>query len=382
MLLSLTPSQDQFREKAQGTAREVCAPGAAERDTTSSFPEKELRSLGGGGWLGMLVAEGAGGSGIDELSAALSVTEFSRACASIGLLIGFHNFLVCSCLDRHGTEEMKTTYLPKLASGEMLGAVALSDPATADEGVKPACAVLTEQGILIRGTKRFVVGAAGAGLFLLYAATECVEQDHPRARMLLVVPRETPGLSISAPDPLVGVRATGTASLRFDDCVVPVSMSIGAAGEGRKIGKELLAAADLVVAAQAVGIGTAAMEKAVERAREREADGAFVGSRQSVQFMIAEMQVQLSASRLFVQRAVDARGRGSCAYQAAQAKTFAGRAAVEIADLAIQILGGDGSLADHGIERHWRDAKTCELNPSTREVAHLLVARHLLEERS
>jgi alkylation response protein AidB-like acyl-CoA dehydrogenase len=277
---------------------------------------------------------------------------------------------------------MKTTYLPKLARGEILGAVAISDPATSSAEEPPACAVVTDEAIRLRGTKRFVVGAVGAGLFIVYASTERGAHDRPPGRMLLAVPSTTPGLTVAPRDPLVGVRASGSAALEFDDCVVPTAMVIGQASEARRIGKELLASADLVVAAQAVGIGTAAMEKAVERARERETDETLVGSHQSVQFMIAEMQLQLNASRLFVQRAVDARSESDSAYQAAQAKAFAGRAAVETADRAIHILGGDGSLADHGIERHWRDAKTCELNPSTRESAQLLVARHLLEEVS
>jgi alkylation response protein AidB-like acyl-CoA dehydrogenase len=379
---ALTPEAQKAQQEARKAAEGVVAASAASRDADRRFPESELRELAKDGWMGMLAGTEAGGRGWSHQAACLAITEFSRACASIGLLIGFHNFIVSEAIARHGSEELRSTYLPKLATGEILGAAAFFNPATQDQQEPPACAHLTTKGYRLQGTKPFVPGAIGADLFLVYASTEVAGSDDPNARVLLLVKGQTPGLTVGSADPLVGVRASGTASLRFEDCVVGPSMRIGEIAETKKKVKDLLAAADLVVASQAVGIGTAAFEKAVERAAEREIDDTLIGSHQSVQFMIADMLVQLDASRLLIQRAADERDdTDTFAYAAAQAKAFAGRAAVETADRAIQILGGDGSLADYGIERHWRDAKTCELNPSTREAAYFLVARHLLEEK-
>jgi alkylation response protein AidB-like acyl-CoA dehydrogenase len=378
LLFLPTAEQESARARAAADADAICRPGAADRDARRAFPVEELKELGRRGWFAARLRHDEGGCGLDETASALATAEFSRACASIGLLLGFHNDVVVDALDRFATEETRSRWLPAIARGEALGAVAFSDPSTSEPSGPAAEAIRDGEGIRVDGIKTFVPGATGADLFLVYAFAEA-EGKAPRPRTLLLVPRETPGLTIAAPDPLVGVRASGTATIRFQGSVLPASCAL--VGDGRARARELLAAADLVVAAQAVGIGTAAVERAVARANEREPNGALVGSRQGVQFMIADMLTALDASRLFVLRAASARARGGpFAYEAAQAKAYGGRAAVRIADAAIQILGGSGSLADFGIERHWRDAKTTELNPDTRESALLLITRRLLGE--
>ena len=375
-----TPAQEEIREEARRIAEEVCAPEAAARDARGVFPRREIDRLAEAGWLGMRLDPPSGGRGLDAVSAALAVEEFSRGCASIGLLIGFHNFIVCDAVARHATADVRQDLLPKLARGDLFGAVALADPTTSTGEETAAVAIPDRDTFQLRGVKPFVPGAVGAGLFLVYAFTGGAEADPPPGRIVLLVPRSTPGLSVGPPDPLVGVRASGTASLTFEDCVVPAAFRLDTKAQAHTIVKDLLVSADLVVAAQAVGIARAALETSIGRAGERELSDSLVGSHQSVQFMIAGMLVALDASRLLLLRAAQAYERGSaCAYEAVQAKAYSGRAAVEIADAAIQVLGGDGTLADHGIERQWRDAKTCELNPSTREAAQLFIARCLIE---
>lgn len=373
-----TSEQAAAGARAAADATEICLPGAAGRDIDRSFPAAELKELGRRGWLGARLSADAGGLGLDEVSSALVFAELSRACASIGLLLGFHNAVFLDALVRFASDEVRAHWLARVARGEALGAIAFTDPSAVDPKAHALEAILDGDRIRLNGTKAFVPGAVGADLFLVYAFADSGGKA-PRARTLLFVPRETAGLSIGTADPLVGVRASGTATVRFDGCELPVSHALP--GDGRKMARELLAAADLVVASQAVGIAAAAVERATARANERDSTGAMVGSYQGVQFMIADMLTSLDASRLFVLRAACAREHeGAFAYEAAQARAHAGHAAVRIADAAIQILGGAGSLTDYGIERHWRDAKTTELNPATRETALLIVARRLLEE--
>jgi alkylation response protein AidB-like acyl-CoA dehydrogenase len=379
----LTTEQEKTCEQARSVAGEIFAQGAAARDASRAFPGEEIAKLAERGWLGMRVDSSDGGMGCDATSASLVVEEFSRACASIGLVVGLHAFLICDGIRRHGSDRARSEYLPKLARGELLGAVAFADPATSSAAEKVAVATRSGDSYRLNGFKPFVPAAVGADLFVVYAFLAGDDGGSSGERILLLVPRSAPGLTVGSTDPLVGVRASGTASVRFDDCEVAASNRLGEESEAKTILKELLAAADLVVASQAVGIATAALDRAVGRASERELTDKLVGSRQSVQFMVADMLVDLEAARLYVLRAADAlQSGGDFVYQAAQAKGFAGRAAVRVADTAIQILGTDATLADHGIERNWRDAKTTELNPSTREVAYLLVARHLLEASS
>lgn len=379
----LTTEQEKICEQARTVAGEVFAEGAAARDASRAFPGEEIAKLAQGGWLGMRVDSADGGMGLDATSASLVIEEFSRACASTGLVVGLHAFLICDGIKRHGSDAARGEYLPKLACGEMLGAVAFADPATSSAAEDVAVATRSGDSYRLNGFKPFVPGAVGADLFVVYAFLAGEDGTASGERALLLVPRTTQGLTVGSTDPLVGVRASGTASVRFENCEVAVRNRLGEESEAKAILKELLASADLVVAAQAVGIATAALDRAVGRASERERTEVLIGSRQSVQFMVANMLVDLEAARLYVLRAADARqGGGDFLYQAAQAKGFAGRAAVRVADTAIQILGTDATLADHGIERNWRDAKTTELNPSTREAAYLLVARHLLEASS
>lgn len=379
----LTSEQEQLCEKARSVAVEICAPGAAARDADRAFPGEEIAKLAEGGWLGLRAERAIGGMELDATSASLVIEEFSRGCASTGLLVGFHTFLVCDGLKRYGSEQAKSDYLAKLARGGILGAVAFADPATSSTDDPIAVANKDGDSYRLNGVKPFVPGAAGADLFVVYAYLAGEDGERSNDRILLLVEKDAKGLSVGPTDPLVGMRATGTASVRFDNCEVDGANVLADATKAKSILKELLACADLVVASQAVGIATAALEKAVGRARERELSEKLVGSRQSVQFMVADMLVALEAARLHVLRAADACQSGEgFVYHAAQAKAFAGRAAVQVADAAIQILGTDATLADHGIERQWRDAKTTELNPSTTEAAHLLVAKHLLEASS
>jgi len=364
--------------------------GAEARDHAAVFPAEEIRVLAAQGWLGLRAEPTTGGeregeSARSTLATLLAVSEFARACASIGLLIGLHNLLVCDAVAEHALDPMRGEFLSRLARGEWLGAAAFADPMTARSSGAAAVAVRSGDGFILSGAKSFVPGAAGADLFLVYAFLGEGPGDARHAhreRCLLLVPRDAEGVSVDPPDPLVGVRASGTATVHFDGCRIRGRQRLAPSGWARGIARGILAAADLVVAAQAVGIAEAAFEKAVRQAQEREPSGSLVGSHESIQFKIADMRVMIDAATLFVMRAArarDARDPGF-AYEAAQAKAFAGRAAVKVADEAIQIHGGAGSLAGHGIERHWRDAKTTELNPSTRETAMLAVARHLLDE--
>lgn len=374
----LSDEQIDLRERVRGAASEIALPGAVRRDSDRRFPEDELRRLAAGRWLGLTAERDAGGMGLDTVAAAIAVAEFSRACASIGLLIAFHT-LVLETVRRSSEAETRSRLLPGLASGEVLAALALADPAARRD--RPASdAEAGEAGYTLRDWKEFVPGAVGADLFLVYAFAGRDTGKPPHPRVLLLVPRSD-RVAVGEADALIGVRASGTASVRFDEVAVPRCNAIGGPETARAGLRMVLALADLLVAAQAVGIAEAAHGEAVAFASARDENGATAGNSQRIQFPIADMRVGIDSSRLLVMRAARARDEGrEFGYEAAQARAYASRAAVRIADSAIQIAGGAGSLADHGIERHFRDAKTTELNPSTRETALLTVARHLLEE--
>jgi alkylation response protein AidB-like acyl-CoA dehydrogenase len=375
----LTAEQLRLREEARAAAEDLVAPGAVARDASCAFPAAEFCSLGERGYLGLTIETAFGGRGLDTVSALLAVTEIAKACASTGLLAGFHALAVGPLLARRGRPEIRQAWLPGLARGELLGALAMTDPPPSADG--PAYAFAEGDHVVLRGGKFFVPGAVAADLFLVYARWGDGPSGGGRRRVVLLVPRDTAGLQVGPADAIFGVRAAGVAPVHFNDCRVPQSNVLGDAEDARSLSGIVLAPANLAVAAQAVGIAGAIADKIVARASEREPSGSPIGARQPIQWKLADMQLQLDAARLLSLRAASACDRGdSFAYEALQAKVFAGRAAARIADEAIQVFGGAGSIRDGGVERHWRDAKTTELNPISREAAQLAVSRHLLEE--
>lgn len=399
----LSASQIRLRQEARSLAESLLREGAEGRDRSAAFPSEEIRALARRGYLGMTGDPSHGGQGWDRLAASLVLIELARGCASTALVVGFHALVVCEAISRSASSALKSRHLPSLLRGESLGALAMSDPSALGAPPDPATAWTEGDRLILRGSRESVPGATAADLFLVYAQVGS-EQDggdagvprtrrettgvgassaadaSPRRRALLLVPRGTPGLRIGPGSPPFGVRAAGVADVRFDECVVPSDQELAPPGEPRAVSGPILADADLVVASQAVGIAEEAFEKAVVRTKERDASGAHVGSRQSIQWKLADMQVLLDAARLFCLRAAIAADRGEAGYarEAAQAKCFAGRAAARIADEAVQVFGSAGAIADGGIERHWRDAKTTELNPTSREAALLSMARSLL----
>lgn len=375
----LTEGQLRLREEARATAERFVAPGAVERDASCALPRAELRTLGEHRCLGLTLGPAFGGRGLDMVSAHLAVTEIAKSCASTGLLVGFHELVVGSLIAARGRQEVRAAWLPGLSSGELLGALAMTDPPHAAD--RPAQAFAEGDHVTLHGAKFFVPGAVAADLFLVYARWGEGSASGGRRRVLVLVPRDTPGLEIGPADAIFGARAAGVATVRFDNAHVPQTFLIGDPEDARSLSGVVLAPANLAVASQAVGIAAAIAEKIIARASEREPSGSPVGARQPIQWKLADMRLQLDAARLLALRAAAACDRGEpFAYEALQAKIFAGRAAARIADEAIQVFGGTGAIRDGGVERHWRDAKTTELNPISREAAQLSVARYLLEE--
>jgi butyryl-CoA dehydrogenase len=375
----LTAEHLLLREEARAVAKELVEPGAVARDASCAFPAQEFRSLGERGCLGLSIESVFGGRGLDTVSTLLAVTEIAKACASTGLLAGFHSLVVCPLLSRLGKPELRQSWLSGLAGGRLLGALAMTDPPLSTD--RPACAFAEGESVVLRGGKFFVPGAVAADLFLVYARWGESPAGIGRRRVVVLVPRDTDGLQVGPADAIFGVRAAGVAPVCFDDCRVPQCNVLGEVEDARSLSGVILAPANLAIAAQAVGIAGAIADKIVARASEREPSGSLVGARQPIQWKLADMQLQLDAARLLSLRAALACDRGEpFAYEALEAKIFAGRAAARIADEAIQVFGGTGAIRDGGGERHWRDAKTTELNPVSREAAQLAVARHLLEE--
>jgi butyryl-CoA dehydrogenase len=382
MDFSLSDQQNHFEAQVRSLADRVCSATAADRDESASFPHEELKRMASEGLLSLGAPATSGGSGRDTISICLAIAAVSEADASIGLLIGFHN-LVCDLLSRAASPEARDELLPGLLGRGGLAALALYERGPGGPGFEPAVVHPEEGGFRVSGAKPHVPGARGAEGFLVYARTaDAGRAGRARSRVMLYVPRTTPGVVVEEPERIFGVRSSGACRVRFDDCRVPERWRLFAgAADPRDASRALLSSADLVVAAQAVGIGAAAFEKARVRAHQKGSDGETIGSRQSVQWKIADMATYLDAARLILLRAASAADRGELyAYEAAQAKVFAGRAAVRIAEGAMLIAGASGAITDFGVERHWRDAMTTEMNPSTRDETMLAVARTLVEE--
>lgn len=378
MHLILTEEQERVRERMRSFAEPLLVPASEKRDAEGRFPSEEIASLGAHGVLGLALPAGVGGGGMSLAAAAISLAEVSRCCASTGLVAGFHALVVSRLIFEQGSAALRERFLPGLARGEMLSALATADPPASKEDLPAACAQRAGEGWVLDGVKQYVTAAGEADLIAVYARV----RGEAHARVLLLVEKGTRGFHAGAVDPLFGVRAAGVAPIRFEGCSVPHEFQIGDEGPARERSSRLFALANLAVASQAVGIATAAFEKAVARASQQEPSGSLLGSRQPYQWKLADMKTSLDASLLFLVRAAEAVEAGDGGYEAAQAKAYAGRSAARIADEAVQVFGGSGAITDGGVERHWRDAKTTELNPTSRETALLWIARHLLEEHA
>jgi alkylation response protein AidB-like acyl-CoA dehydrogenase len=384
LCLTLTPEQEMIQQAARRFAQERIAPIAAEFDESGEFPSETIREMGKLGLMGIEVPEEYGGAGLDTIAYVLAMEEISKADAAHGVIMSVNNSLYCYGLIRFGTEEQKQKYLVPVASGEAVGAYSLTEPMSgSDAGTMKSRAVLNEAGThyIINGLKSWVTSGPVADYIVMFTMTE-PDQRH-RGVTAFIIDTRRPGVRRGKKEPKLGIRASATSEIIFEDYEAPLEDVLGDPGDGFKIGMTVLDGGRIGIASQALGIAEAAYEASVQYAREREAFGGPIGRFQMIQQKIADMKTRIEAARLLIYNAALAKMRSKetgerFTTEAAMAKLFASETAMWVTTEAIQIHGGIGYSKELPIERYFRDAKITEIYEGTSEIQRLVIARNVL----
>lgn len=362
--------QQTFREFAENEVK----PLAKELDETERFPTETVRKMAELGMMGLPIPEEYGGSGIDQIGYVLAVEELSKVCATTGIILSAHTSLCCWPIMTFGTEEQKEKYLKPLASGQKLGAFALTEPsAGTDASMQKSTAVLEGDHYVLNGNKVFITNAGAADVFIVFAMTD--KEQGTRGITAFILERDMPGFTMGKPENKMGLRASSTCELVLDNVRVPVENRLGAEGKGFKIAMATLDGGRIGVGAQAVGISQGAIDEAVKFTKERIQFGRRISQFQNTQFTLADMQTRTDAARLLVWRAAAAEQAGQpYTHLAAMAKLFASEAASYVTNRAVQLCGGYGYTKDYPVERMMRDAKVTEIYEGTSEVQRMVIS--------
>ncbi|PJF34889.1 MAG: acyl-CoA dehydrogenase [Candidatus Thermofonsia Clade 1 bacterium] len=382
--LTLSAEHEELRRVVREFARREILPVAAHYDETGEFPMAIVRKMGEMGLMGIEVPEEYGGAGMDTIAYVLTMEEIAKADAATSTILSVNNSLVCHGLLKFGTEAQKQKYLRDVASGAKIGAYSLTEPMSgSDAGNMKSRAILSEDGThyIINGRKSWVTSGPVADYVILFTMTEPEKRHH--GITAFIIETDKPGFAAGKKEPKLGIRASATSELIFEDYRCPVENVLGEVGQGFKIAMNVLDAGRIGIAAQALGIAEAAYEASVEYARQREAFGAPIGSFQMIQAKIADMKTRIEASRLLIYNAALAKERAKhtgarYTTEASMAKLFASETAMFCAHAAVQIHGGMGYSRELPIERYFRDAKITEIYEGTSEIQRLVIARNEL----
>jgi alkylation response protein AidB-like acyl-CoA dehydrogenase len=383
MDFNLSEEHRMIRDMARDFAQNEIAPVAEHYDQTGEFPYETIMKMGAQGLMGIEVPEEYGGAGMDTLAYVLALEEISKADASHGTIMSVNNSLFCYGLVRFGTEDQKQKFVVPVASGEVVGAYALTEPQSgSDAGNIRVTAVLSKDGshYVINGTKSWITSGPVAKYILVFAQTDPDAQPRHRGVSAFLIDADEPGYSRGKVEPKLGIRASATCEIHFENYHCPVEHRLGQEDEGFKIAMAVLDAGRIGIAAQAVGIAQAAYEASVAYARERQAFGQPIGQFQMIQQKIADMKTHIEASRLLVYQAALAKTRAKetgerYTLEASVAKLFASETATWAANQAVQIHAGMGYSKELPVERYYRDAKITEIYEGTSEIQRMVIAR-------
>lgn len=375
MIFELSEQHLAVREAARDFARKECLPGVIERDSKMIHPTEILKKMGEMGFLGMMVDEKYGGGGMDTLSYAIAMEEFSKIDNSCSVAMSVNNSLVCWGLETFGTEEQKEKYLPKLARGEWIGAFCLSEPeAGSDATSQRTTAVDMGDYYLLNGTKNWITNGGTSQLHLVIAQTD-PEKGH-RGINCLIVETEWDGVVVGAKEDKLGIRSSDTHTIMYNDVKVPKSNRVGEDGFGFKFAMKTLSGGRIGIASQALGIAAGSYELAAAYAKEREAFGKPIIRHQGIAFKLADMAMQVEASRMLVYRAAYLKDQHMDYDMASSmAKLSASEAAMNISVEAVQVHGGYGFVKEYHVERLMRDAKITQIYEGTSEVQRIVLGR-------
>ncbi len=377
----LTEDQQMIRDTVRQIAEEVIKPRAKELDATHTFPREGFDALAEAGFCGILIPEEYDGAGLGNIELTIVIEEVNRACASTGVTLSVHNSLTSVPIIKFGTEAQKKKYLPKLATGEWLGAYALSEPGSGSDAAALACtAELDSAGefYILNGTKRFITSGEQADVMVLMARTDTSHKQ--RGISAFIIETATEGFGIGRREEKLGLRASSTVDIVLENCKVPVANLLGEEGQGFTIALNTLDGGRIGIAAQAVGIAQACLEDSIKYAKEREQFNRPIADFQLIQWKLADMSARIDAARLMIYRAAQLRTEGKpCTLAASQAKLLASTTANFCAREAVQIHGGAGYTTEFAVERYFRDARVTEIYEGTTEIQRLVIARNLLK---
>jgi len=366
--------QRDFIDLCKDFARREVKPLAAEIDKDGRFPEESIKKMAEVGMLGIPFPEEYGGAGLDNLSYVMCVEEISKVCAATGTIFAAHTSLCAWPVFMFGTEAQKQKYLTVLASGEKLGALGLTEPdAGTDAAMQKTTAVLDGDSYIINGTKIFITNAGYADIYIISAMTD--KEQGVRGISTFIVEKGTPGFSVGKNEEKMGIRASATAELIFEDCRIPDSNLLGETGKGFKQLMMTLDGGRISVAAQAVGIAQGAIDETVQYVKTRIQFGKTISQFQNTQFELADMQTKVDAARMLTYRAACAKDDGEpYSHMASMAKLFASEIASDVTGRCLQLFGGYGYIKEYPIERMMRDAKITEIYEGTSEVQKMVIS--------
>ncbi|MFO1518997.1 MAG: acyl-CoA dehydrogenase [bacterium] len=380
MNFQLTDEQKMVQEMARSFAQREVAPVAAELDAKGEFPSRFLPKMAELGLLGMMVPTEWGGSGLDTVSYVLALEEISVACASTAVTMSVNNSLYCGPILKFANDSQKEKYLKPYASGEKLGAYALSEPGTgSDAANQQTVAVKKGDKYILNGRKNFITNGPNADAMVVYAMTD--KAKGAKGISAFIVEKNFPGFSVGKVEKKLGICASSTSEIVLDNCEVPAVNLLGEEGRGFVIAMNTLDSGRIGIGTQALGISRAAFEAARKYSTEREAFGKKIYEFGAIQDYLADMATRTDASRLLVHRAAWLKDQGlPFGKEASMAKLFASETAMWVATKAIQVHGGYGYVKDYPVERFFRDAKITEIYEGTSEIQRLVICRHLLRE--
>ncbi len=381
MLFKLTDEQLMIQSMVREFSRDVVAAKAMIRDKTKEFPIDNLQKMAELGLMGMMVPSEYDGSAADTVSYVLALSEIAYSCASTAVVMSVHNSIVCESMLRYGTEEQKQTYLKPLARGDYIGAFALTEPQAGSDPVSQNMTAVRDGAYyVLNGTKRFITTGKNAGLTIVTAKTDKTQRH--KGITAFLVKKDTPGFKVGRLEEKMGLCASDTADLIFEDCRVRVSDVLGGEGMGFKIAMTALDGGRIGIAAQSIGVATAAFDAAVRYAQVREQFGQKISKFQGLRWMIADMATEIEAAKQLMFSAAAMKDRGeNYTIQASMAKLYASEMVNRITAKALQIHGGYGFTKEYAVERYYRDARVFTIYEGTSEIQRVVISDNIFKDK-
>jgi acyl-CoA dehydrogenase len=378
MTIPFTQEQEMLQKMVREFAENEIAP-FVERMENGEFPRDILKKMGELGLMGIPVSEVYGGAGLDFMSYIIAIHEISKISATVGVILSVHTSVGTNPILYFGTEEQKKKYVPKLASGQYLGAFCLTEPnAGSDAASLKTRAERKENHYVLNGSKIFITNGGEADTYIVFASTD--PSKGRKGISAFIVEKGTPGFIIGKDEHKMGLNGSRTTQISLEDCLVPKENLLGIEGEGFKIAMANLDAGRIGIAAQSLGIAEAALEEAVSYSKTRIQFGKPIAAQQGIAFKLADMATSIEAAKLLTYQAAYLRSQNiPCVQKASMAKLFASSTAMNVATEAIQVLGGYGYTKDYSAERYFRDAKVCEIYEGTSEIQRIVISKQLYE---